>query len=286
MAQTDLVPAVTAMVLYKRVEGGGLRLNPWQWGFSVLAPVFLMIIDLRLLGGWMMQIAPAAFWAAAFLGWIPLALSQRRWEWPLDPGLNGVLASCMVLAVLGAVLPILIFFFGSIGNLIRGAATFEDVWKSTLLSGIALILTWPLLFTAGAFRRQLKLRIRWRPDYRSRPGYIGMAILPVVMLTTEITDRVWFSTVATRLNSRDVEKILDASHDLRFYPVTLMTRTDEVCGALYASGRETIVDPEILEAKLRTAWGEDAGRIGAQAQKFFGSDATLVCADALSSGPF
>src|SRR5262245_33612613 len=95
LARTDLVPAVTEVVLWKRVEGGGLRLNPWQWGFGVFAPLALIIIDLRLLGGWLLQLAPAAFWTAALLGVIPLALSQKRWGGVFDLALNGMMVVCM-----------------------------------------------------------------------------------------------------------------------------------------------------------------------------------------------
>src|SRR5262245_46957379 len=151
LARTDLVPPVTAVVLYKRVDGGGLRLNPWQWGFAVLAPILLMIIDIKLLGGWLMSLAPAAFWTAALVGWIPLYLSQRRWHTQVDPVLNGMLASCAAIALIGAISPILIFLFGSLLELVQGKAKWSEVGLSTLLSGIALILTWPLLFTAGAF---------------------------------------------------------------------------------------------------------------------------------------
>ncbi|HEV7692336.1 MAG TPA: hypothetical protein VGO52_15980 [Hyphomonadaceae bacterium] len=286
MARTDLVPAVTAVVLYKRVDGGGLRLNPWQWGFAVLAPILLMIIDIKLMGGWLMSRAPAAFWTVALTGWIPLYLSQKRWHTQVDPFLNGMLASCAAIAFIGAVSPVLIFFFGSLLDLVQGKTTFSEVGMSTLLSGIALILTWPLLFTAGAFRRQAKLRIRWRPDLRSKPGFIGMAVIPLLMLSAEITDRVWFGGVNAALHSQNADKVLDAAHELRFYPVTLMTKTDEVCSGLYAHGRETLVDPEALEANVAIAWGDRGASINTQAQKFFGNDATLVCADALSSGPF
>lgn len=286
MARSDLVPAVTAVVLYKRVDGGGLRLVPWQWGFAILAPILLMIIDIKLLGGWLMQLAPAAFWTAAFTGWIPLALSQRRFHNQADPVLNGMLASCAIIALVGAVSPVLIFLFGSLADLVQGKTTWSGVGMSTLLSGIALILTWPLFFTAGAFRRQAKLRIRWRPDLRSKPGFIGMAIIPILMLSAEITDRVWFAGINAELHSRNADKVLDASHELRFYPVTLMTKTDEVCSGLYAHGRETLVDPEALEANIAIAWGDRGASIDTQARKFFGDDAALVCADALSSGPF
>jgi hypothetical protein len=274
------------VVLYKRVDGGGLRLNPWQWGFAVLAPILLMIIDIRLMAGWLMSLAPAAFWTAALTGWIPLALSQRRWHTQVDPFLNGMLASCAAMALLGAISPVLIFFFGSLTDLVQGKADLSKVGSSTLLSGIALILTWPLLFTAGAFRRQAKIRIRWRPDLRSKPGFIGMAVIPVLMLSAEITDRVWFGGVNAGLHSHNADKVLDAAHELRFYPVTLMTKTDEVCSGLYAHGRESQVDPEALEANLGIAWGDRGASVGTVAQKFFGTDAAIVCADALSSGPF
>ncbi len=285
---TRLVPPVTDIVLYKRAdETSGLKLRGWQWGFGALAPFALIVIDLRLLGGWLMQLAPAAFWMAAVVGPMVLMLSQKRWRWRwFDLAVSGAVAVGAGLALIGAILPVLLILLSGIAEAISGTSTLQQVVWSTLLGAVALIFTWPLFFTGGAYRRQAKLRIRRRPDMHSTPLLIGMVVLPAVLASAEVADRIWFGGVEDKLASRDVPSMVEGVKELHYYPVGLLTKTDQVCSALYAQAPDGMVSAENLDARLDLAWGEDAETIRGEARRMFGKDAQVVCADALMAGPF
>lgn len=272
--------AVTIVPTGSRRPRNPLVLRGWQWGFGAVAPLALIVIDLRLFGGWLLQVAPAAFWALAVLGPLLLALSQRRWSDPFDLVLSGMVTAAGGLALLAAVLPVLLYLVIWPLNGMSGGNNF--LMGVMLTSAITLLFTWPLFLSASAFRRQAKLRLR-RREFRSPAAVVGMVLLPLMLGGAEIGDRMYFASMRAKLGSKDIAVMLEGAKQFEVYPIALMTRTEDVCEPFYAQDPDSFVSAESLENQLDWSWGKNAQKVRAAARKLFGANAAQVCADALSS---
>jgi hypothetical protein len=273
------------VVLRERTDGGrsSLLLHSWQWGFGGMAPLALIIIDLRLFGGWLLSFAPATFWTLAILAPILLALSQRRWSQPFDFVLSGAVVSAVAVAVVAAAMPVLIYIGLGIVHAVSGTAEANFLMGLMLISALSLLFTWPLYFCASAFRRQAKLRLKRRKDYKARPTVVGMALLPLLLVVIETSDRLYFGSMVTKLRSSEIAVVVEGASQLQLYPVAAMTRTEAVCAPLYAQAPDGFVSADSLENQLDWAWGRDAQKVRGAARKLFGANAARTCAEALSS---
>lgn len=274
-----LTSPVTDIVLWERPDAGrsSLHLRGWQWGFGAVAPLALIVIDLRLFGGWLLSFAPAAFWTMAIAAPVVLALSQKRWGGSFDLYLSGMVVSAAALALLAALTPVLIY-------LATGWSGKTDFLMGLLLiSSLSLLFGWPLYFCFSAFRRQARIRLKRRKDYGAAATLYGMALLPLVLIVAEIGDRAWFGAMVGKLRSSEVATVLEGASDLQIYPIGLMTRTEAVCAPLFAQAPNSFVSADSLDNQLGWAWGRDAQKVRAAARKLFGANAAQVCAGALSS---
>lgn len=282
---TRLVSPSTDIVLRERPDGGrsSIRLHTWQWGFGGIAPLALIVIDLRLFGGWLLSLAPATFWTLAIVAPLLLALSQRRWSQPFDLALSGAVVSAAVIAIVAAVLPVLMYLVRAGIEALTGAAEVNFMLGLGLVSSLSLLFTWPLYFCASAFRRQAKLRIKRRKDYKAAATVTGMLLLPALLVAVEAGDRFYFGSMVAKLQSKEVAVVLEGASQLQYYPIAMMTRTEAVCAPLYAQAPDSFVSPDSLENQLGWAWSRDAQKVRAAARKLFGANAARTCAEALSS---
>jgi hypothetical protein len=279
-----LTSPVTDIVLWERPDGGrsSLHLRGWQWGFGAIAPLALIVIDLRLFGGWLLSFAPATFWTLAILAPIVLMLSQKRWGGATDLVLSGLVVAAAALALLGALMPILLYSGVSVLNGL--SPTGQDfLFGLVLISSLSLLFMWPLYFCFSAFRRQARIRLKRRKDYWAKPTLFGMAFLPLVLVAAEVGDRAWFGSMVAKLRSSEASAVLEGTNQLQFYPIGLMTRTEDVCAPLFAQAPDSFVSADSLENQLGWAWGRDAQKVRAASRKLFGANASRVCAEALSS---
>jgi hypothetical protein len=279
-----LTSPVTDIVLWERPDGGrsSLYLRGWQWGFGAIAPLALIVIDLRLFGGWLLSFAPATFWAVAILAPIILAVSQKRWGGTFDLVLSGMVVSAAALALSAALMPVLIFVGVSALNGL--SPTGQDFLLGlVLISSLSLLFMWPLYFCFSAFRRQARIRLKRRKDYRTSATLFGMALLPLALIAVEAGDRIWFGSMVNKLRSSEAAVVLEGASQLQIYPIGLMTRTEDVCAPLFAQAPDSFVSADSLDNQLGWAWGRDAQKVRAAARKLFGANAPRVCAEALSS---
>ena len=272
-----------ALVVVRPERGPNLRLRSWQWGFGALGPLALIVIDLRLFGGWLLSIAPATFWAMALIAPNVLGLSQKRWGGGFDRVLSGMVVGCAAIALVTALLPVMIYLVMMLPGVIAGKPDPNLLMGLALVGALSVLFAWPLYFCYSAFRRQARLRLKRRRDYRAKPTLWGMALLVIMLVSIEAGDRYWFGSMVEKLSSRKVAEVLDGAGQLQLYPIALMTRTEAVCAPLYAQPPNSFVSADSLDNQLSWAWGRDAQKVRAAARKLFGAGAARVCAEALSS---
>lgn len=206
MTRTKLTSPVTDIVLWERPDGGrsSLHLRSWQWGFGAIAPLALIVIDLRLFGGWLLSFAPATFWSLAIIAPVVLALSQKRWGGTFDLVLSGLAVASAGLALLTALSPLLIYVALSFAAPSAQAFLFGLV----LTGSISLLFMWPLYFCFSAFRRQARIRLKRRRDYKQGAVLFGMALLPALLIAIEAGDRILFGSMVEKLRSKDVSVVM------------------------------------------------------------------------------
>lgn len=255
-----------------------LPLARWQWVFGVVAPILVVLADLKLFGGFVLGRAPVTIWLGAFLGPAALLQSQRPMKIPSGDVLTGALLACAVLAALATVAPIAILLM-PIGDLgYRGMfAMLLDV--AFLALGASLFL-WPVALCARAFWVQARRRADLT---RPRAPIAVSAILTLTLAASlEYVDRWYFGRALAKAESASSTEIIEGLAALQYYPLAATARTDDVCYAVYNMHDSFLQEAELEEAFKRRA-GPDAGLLrSALAKTLRTAEPTRLCTQELA----